>query len=182
MNIHKYFCDQKTRKMLDFLAENYKAERGRRITLFSLLTILCLKIILALFEIPVFIILGTPLNALSILFVFPIYYILRAVYKGAKPLAYFLLLGATLRLITFSMLVLNTLPARTLTSLYLFVLFAILLSQFFIALFLLVNFDCDTYFSAMQRISIKFRYEEKRRKSRKARKKEKAEKRALDKK
>ncbi|MBR5140492.1 MAG: hypothetical protein IKV16_05490 [Clostridia bacterium] len=181
MNIHKYFCDKKTEKMLEYLSENYKAERGRRITLFSLITILCLRIFLALFEIPVFILLAKPINALSVLFVFPVYYILRSIYKGAKALSYLLLLGATLRLITFSMLVLGTLPDRSLTAFYTVLLFIILLCQFFISLFILVNFDCDTYFSAMQRISIKLKNVERRKKSRKANKIKKEKAKALDK-
>ena len=168
MNIHKYFCDKKTIKMLEYLAENYKAERGRRITFFSLLTILCLRIFLAIFELPIFMLLGTPANALSVFFVIPVYYVLRAVYKGMKALSYLLLLGATLRLITFTTLVLKTLPSGSLTNFYLGLLFFVLLCQFFTSLFLLVNFDCDTYFSAMQRISIKLKNAEKRKKARKA--------------
>ena len=41
------------------------------------------------------------------------------------------------------------------TNAYSFILFGILILQFFISLFLLVSFDCDTYFAAAQRISIK---------------------------
>lgn len=160
MNSHTYFNERKEQLLLEYVGENKKALRGRRIIFYSLWVILLLKLSLALFEIPVFIILHKPVHILSVLFVLPLFLVLYVIYKGAKGFTYVLLISSTIRLIIYFVAVYKTLPYTSLTNAYTFILFGVLLIQFFISLLLLISFDCDTYFTAVQRINIKVHGEE----------------------
>ena len=160
MNSHTYFNERKEHLLLEYVSENKKALRGRRIIFYSLWAILLLKLALALFEIPVFIILHKPVHILSILLILPLLLVLYIIHKGAKGFTYVLLISSTLRLIIYFVAVYKTLPDTALTNAYTFILFGVLLMQFFISLLLLISFDCDTYFTAVQRINIKVHGEE----------------------
>ena len=96
---------------------------------------------------------------ISVLFVIPLAFVLRIIYNGAKGVAYLLLLSSTMRMIAFFAVSYSSLPESGIAAVYSAILFAVLLLQFFIALMLLVSFDCDTYFNAIQRISLRVRKE-----------------------
>ena len=155
MNNHALFNKRREQLISEYVSENQNARRGRRNVLYSLWTIFILKAALALFEIPTFIILHKPLNIMAILLVLPLIFVLHIINHGAKGFSYLLLISSTLRLLIYFAAIYKNLPECNLTNAYSFILFGALIAQFFLSLFLLINFDCDTYFSAAQRITIK---------------------------
>ena len=160
MHSHSYFSEKRARLISEYIDGNRSAARGKRLIAFSLYTLMLLKITLALFESPTFIILHSPINVLSILLVAPLMLVLYFIHRGAKGFTYVLLVSATLRLIFYFSFILPDLTDCNMTNTYSVILFSVMLAQFFISLFLLVSFDCDTYFSAVQRITIKIHSEE----------------------
>ena len=160
MNNHSYFNDKKLRLIAEHLKSNKSAARGKKLIILSLYIIMIIKLFLALFEIPAFIILRAPINVLSFFFILPVAFVLYLISKGAKGFSYVILISAPLRLILYFLMIYESLPECTLTNMYTVLLSGALLLQFFISLFLLVSFDCDTYFSMVQRISIKIHGEE----------------------
>ena len=160
MNSHTYFNKKKAQLISKYMDENKNAARGRRLVILSLYTLLILRVALALFEIPTFIILRSPLNILSIFLLLPLALFLFLISKGAKGFTYVILIASIFRLIIYFALISDTLEQTALTDAYAIILSGVLLIQFFISLFLLVSFDCDTYFSAVQRITIKVHGEE----------------------
>ena len=151
--------ERKEQLIYEYTSQNKKALRGRKMIFYSLWAIFVLRLFLALFEIPAFLILHKPINLISVLFIIPIFFILRLIYNGSKGLAYLFLVFTTLRLIAYFAAAYPTLPDIPMRNVYSFVLFGILMLQFFIALLILVNFDCDTYFNAAQRISLRIKTE-----------------------
>lgn len=160
MNTHRHFNERKAELISEYIKENKGAKRGKKIVNHSLFLILVSRIALALFEIPVFIIQQRPINLLAVLLVFPLIIILFIVYKGAKGFGYVTLVSPTLRLILYFSLVYKNMPQDALTEVYSFTLFGVLLIQFFLSIIILISYDCDTYFTAIQRITIKVHGEE----------------------
>lgn len=155
MNSHSHFNERKAELISEYISKNKGARRGKTIVNLSLFLILFSRVALALFEMPVFIIQHRPINLLAILLLFPLLIILFIVYKGAKGFGYVTLVSPTLRLILYFSLVYKNMPQDTLTEIYSFTLFGVLLLQFFLSIIILVSYDCDTYFTAIQRITIK---------------------------
>ena len=160
MNTRRHFNERKAELISEYVSENKSAKRGKRIVNTSLMLILIFRAALALFEFPAFIILHRPVNLLAVLSFFPLLIILYIVYKGAKGFAYATLISPTLRLILYFSLAYKNMPEAALTEVYNFVLFAVLLLQFFLSIIILISYDCDTYFTAIQRINIKVHGEE----------------------
>ena len=160
MNSHSLFNERKAILLSEYMNENKGARRGKRIVNLSLAIILVSRILLALFEFPVFIIQGKPLNLLAVLLLLPLLVTVYIVYKGAKGFAYVTLVSPTLRLILYFAFVYKSMPQDSLTEVYTFTLFAILLLQFILSIIILASYDCDTYFTAIQRINMKVHGEE----------------------
>ena len=154
------FNERKTELLLEYLNQNKRAVRGKKIVTASLYTILLLRAALTLFEIPVFIIQGKPVNLTAIILFIPLLIVLRVIAGGAKGFTYVILVSSTARLIAYFALVYKTMPQDSFTDIYSFILFAVLMIQFFLSLLLLISYDCDTYFTALQRITIKVQGEE----------------------
>ena len=154
------FNERKTELLIEYLKQNKRAVRGQKIVNLSLLTILILRVALLLFEIPVFIIQGKPVNLTVIILFVPLLIVLHVIAGGAKGFTYVTLVSSTARLIAYFALVYKNMPQDSLTDAYTFVLFGVLMFQFFISLFLLISYECDAYFTALQRITIKVHGEE----------------------
>ena len=151
----RHFSKKKSELIIKYINDNKNAVLGKRLIVFSLRVLFILKFALAIFEIPTFIILRTPLNILAVTFLIPLLPVIDLIRNGAKGFTYVILIGSILRLLFYFVTVFDSLPKYPLTDIYSIVLTTVLLIQFFISLFILVNFDCDTYFSAVQRIKIK---------------------------
>ena len=160
MNSHNRFNERKTALLDEYISESKSARRGKTLVELSLLLILVFRVALALFEIPVFIIQQRPINLLAILLIFPLIIFIYIIYKGAKGFGYVILISSAFRLILYFSLVYRSMPKNTLTEVYSVTLFAVLLIQFFLSIIILVSYDCDTYFTAIQRINIKVHGEE----------------------
>ncbi len=154
------FNERKTELLLEYLNQNRRVLRGKKIVTLSLLTILFLRAALVLLEIPVFIIQGKPVNLTAIILFIPLLFILHVIAGGAKGFTYVTLVSSTARLIAYFALVYKTMPQNTLTDFYSFILFGVLMIQFFLSLLLLISYECDAYFTALQRITIKVQGEE----------------------
>ncbi len=160
MNTHSRFNERKALLISEYISENKGARRGKKIVNYSILIILIARAAIALFEMPIFIIQQRPINLLAVLLIIPLLIVLFIVYKGAKGFAYITLVSPTLRLILYFSLVYKNMPQNALTEVYSFTLFAVLLLQFFLSIIILISYDCDTYFTAIQRITIKVHGEE----------------------
>lgn len=160
MNSHSHFNERKALLLCEYMNENKSARRGKRIVNYSLLLIFIFRVALTLFEFPLFIIQHAPLNLLAVILVFPLLLTVFIIYKGAKGFAYVTLVTPTLRLIIYFSLIYKNMPQDALTEVYNFTLFVVMLLQFFLSIIILINYDCDTYFTAIQRINIKVHGEE----------------------
>ena len=154
------FNERKTELLLEYLKSNKRAVKGQKLVAISLCAIFILRALLTLFEIPVFIIQGKPVNLISVIFFIPLLFVLYAINGGAKGFTYVILVSSSVRLVLYFALVYKTMPQDALTDFYSFTLFGILMLQFFISLFLLISYECDAYLTALQRISIKVQGEE----------------------
>ena len=152
---HTHFSKRKSELVAKYINCNKNAAIGKRRVIFSLRALFILKFALAVFEIPTFIILRAPLNILSVTLLIPLLPVMDLIRNGDKGFTYVILTSSVLRLIFYFVTAFGSLPNHSLTDIYSIILPTVLLIQFCISLFLIVNFDCDTYFSAVQRIKIK---------------------------
>lgn len=153
-------CNERKKQLIsEYIADNKCAARGKRLVILLLSAIMLVRVLLALFEIPSLAILGAPINILASVLIFPLFFIIRLISNGSKGFAYLLLIIPILRLIIHFSVTSKFFPDTAFATVYSVILLLILLIQFFISMFLLVSFDCDTYFAAVQRISIKVRTE-----------------------
>lgn len=155
MNNRNEINQKKAEFLLDYMQENKNAYVGKRMVSHSIFIILTLRILLFVFEIPVFIVSEKPINLLALLFLPSLVLILYIIFKWAKGFTYIILVFAVSRLILYFSLVYKTMPDTALTSVYSFTLFGILLVQFALSLLIITSNRCDTYFTALQRINIK---------------------------
>ena len=159
MNTRTNCNERKMQLISEYIADNKCAARGKRLVILLLYAIMLVRVLLALFEIPSLVILGAPISILASVLLFPLFFVIKLISNGSKGFAYLLLTVPILRLIIHFSVTAKLFPDTTFATLYSVILLLILLVQFFISMFLLVSFDCDTYFAAVQRISIKVRTE-----------------------
>ncbi len=151
--------ERKKRLIKEGLQKSEAAMSGMRTVLFSVLTVIVLRLAFLLYELIYFSSADVKISVISELLLLPLMLVLYMVYDGNRGLASVTFISAAVRIIYLFADVYSTLPKGTGANIYMAVYIAVMAVQIILSVLLTTSKRCGEYFALRQRVNMQIRNE-----------------------